>query len=60
MALTIAARLHELASNIEALQPEVRERDIPDELVPKLVMNAFTDDRPVEAFRVEKAKETST
>ena len=32
-------------------QSEDREVDVPDELVPKLVMNAFTDDRLVEAFR---------
>jgi hypothetical protein len=40
-----AARLRQLATSIEALPPEVRERDIPDEMVPKLVMNAFVDDK---------------
>jgi|HubBroStandDraft_6_1064221.scaffolds.fasta_scaffold630260_2 hypothetical protein len=61
MTLTIiAARLRQVATNIEALPPADRERDIPDEMVPKLVMNAFTDDKLVSAFRTEKAKGTSS
>ena len=51
MTLTIiAARLRKVALDIEALQPEVRERDIPDEMVPMLVMNAFVDDKFVKAL----------
>jgi hypothetical protein len=52
MTLTaVAARLRKIASDIEALPPEVRGRDVPDEMVPKLVMNAFVDDSLVESFR---------
>jgi len=50
----IAARLHEIAVYIEALPPEDRERDIPDEMVPKWVMNAFLDDKFVKALRTGK------
>jgi hypothetical protein len=40
MALTIiAARLRQVAANIETLPPKDRERDIPD-FVPELVRNA--------------------
>ncbi len=55
MTLTvIAARLRKIAADIEALPPVNRERDIPDEMVPKLVMNAFVDDRLLAAFRTAK------
>jgi hypothetical protein len=37
----IAARLRQLATSIERLPPEDREREVPDEIVPKLVMNAL-------------------
>jgi len=50
----IAASLRELASHIESLPAADRERDIPDEIVPKLVMNAFVDDRLVAALRTKK------
>jgi hypothetical protein len=55
MTLTvIAARLRKIAADIEAQPPVNRERDIPDEMVPKLVMNAFVDDKLVAAFRTVK------
>jgi hypothetical protein len=39
MTLTvIAARLRKIAADIEALPPVARERDIPDEMVPKLAV----------------------
>jgi hypothetical protein len=51
MTLTlIAARLRHLATSVEALPPEVRERDIPDKMVTKLVMNAFVDEQFVKAL----------
>ena len=54
MTLTlIAARLRHLASSIETLPAEDRERDIPDEMVPKLVMNAFVDDKFVKTLRTK-------
>jgi hypothetical protein len=49
----IAARRHEVATNIETLPPTDRESDIPDELGPKLVMNTFVDDKLVETFRTD-------
>jgi hypothetical protein len=56
MTLTvIAARLRKIAADIEALPPVDRERDIPDEMVQKLVMNAFVDDKVVAAFRTVKS-----
>jgi hypothetical protein len=55
MTLTfIAARLRQVAANIAALPPEDREQDVPDQLVPKFVMNAFVDDRLVAALRTKK------
>jgi hypothetical protein len=61
MTLTIiAARLREVALRIEMLPLEDREVDVPDELVPKLVMNAFVDHRLVQALRTAKAKGTSS
>ncbi len=54
MTLTlIAARLRHLEASIETLPAEDRERDIPDEMVPKLVMNAFVDDKFVKALRTK-------
>jgi hypothetical protein len=51
MTLTIiAARLREVAAHIDALPLDNRESDVPDELVPKPVMNAFVDEKLVEAF----------
>ncbi len=50
----IAAKLRKIAADIEALPPANRERDIPDEMVPKLVMNAFVDDKLVAALRKVK------
>jgi hypothetical protein len=53
MKLTIiAARLRHLAASIET-PAEVRERDIADEMVPKLVMNAFADGKIVKALRTK-------
>jgi hypothetical protein len=58
MTLTvIAARLRQAALNIEALPPQDREADIPDQLVAQLVMNSFVDDRLVEAFRFLRIRE---
>jgi hypothetical protein len=55
MKLTIiAVRLRHLAASIEGLPPGDRKRDIPGEMVPKLVMNAFVDDKFVKALRMEK------
>jgi hypothetical protein len=51
---TIVARPRKIAADIEALPPVDHERDIPDEMVPKLVMNAFVDDKLVAAFRTVK------
>ena len=46
MTLTlVAARLRQVAANIERLPTEDREQDISDRLVPKLVMNAFVDEK---------------
>ena len=48
----IAARLREVAANIETPAAKDRERDVPDEFVPKFVMNAF-DDRLAEVLRTK-------
>jgi hypothetical protein len=57
MTLTIiAARLREVAAHIDALPLDNSESDVPDELVPKFVMNAFVDEKLVEAFRTDKKK----
>jgi len=39
----IAARLHKIASDIEALAVMNGDHDFPDEMVPRLVINLFTD-----------------
>jgi hypothetical protein len=58
MTLTaIAARLREVAAHIDALPLDNRESDVPDELVPKFVRNAFVDEKLVEAFK-DGQKET--
>jgi hypothetical protein len=52
----IAARLREVAAHSDALPLDNRESDVPDELVPKFVMNAFVGEKLVEAFRTDKKK----
>jgi hypothetical protein len=55
MTLTlVAARLRQVAANIERLPTEDREQDISDRLVPKLVMNAFVDEKLLVALRTKK------
>jgi hypothetical protein len=46
----IAARRREVASRIEVVAKH-SDLDIPDELVPKVVMNGFMDDKIWEGFR---------
>jgi|HubBroStandDraft_4_1064222.scaffolds.fasta_scaffold257753_2 hypothetical protein len=41
----IAARLHKIADDIEALAAKNGDHDFPDEMVPRLVVNLFTDDK---------------
>jgi hypothetical protein len=45
--------LRQVAADIETISTEDREQGIPDELVPKLVMNAFVDDKLVAALRAK-------
>jgi hypothetical protein len=52
----ICSRLREVPAHIDALPLDKREGDVPDELVPKFVMNAFVDEKLVEDFRTDKKK----
>lgn len=49
----IAARLREVATNIETAAAKDRERDVPDEFVSKFVMNAFVVDRLAKVLRTK-------
>jgi hypothetical protein len=60
MTLTvIAARRRKVAADMELLVAKGADLDFPDELVPQLVVNAFTDDRTLESLgrngRIEEA-----
>jgi len=46
----IAARLRKVADNLEALAKREGDFDFPDEMVPKFVAVAFTDDDAVKSF----------
>jgi hypothetical protein len=46
----IAARLHKIALDIEALAAKEADLDFPDEMVLPLIKNAFTDDKCLKVF----------
>jgi hypothetical protein len=55
----IAARLHKIAPDIEALAAKEADLDFPDEMVLQLVTNAFTDDKVLRTF-MEPQKNSGT
>jgi hypothetical protein len=46
----IAAKLHKIALDIEALAAKEGDLDFPDEMVLPLIKNAFTDDEVLRTF----------
>jgi hypothetical protein len=51
----IAARLHQVADDIEASAAKNGHHEFPDEMVPRLVVNLFTDDKAMKVLDRERA-----
>lgn len=52
---SIAARFRKIADEIEALAAKNGDHDFPHEMVPRLVVNLFTDDRALKGLNLDLA-----